>query len=383
MRFIFLLAVLALCGCATQTGPDAKAPLVLKVADYRDLPGWGREQGWGEFAMAFERSCARIVKRSPDGSFGPEAHWGTYADWQAPCRAYLQESPADLRAFLQSWYRPVAVYAGSSDEGLFTGYYEAALRGSRTKNGVYRTPLRLRPEDLVMVDLGEFRKELKGQRIAGRVKGAHLKPYETREQIESGKLPDEHDKALVWVDDPVDAFFVQVQGSGVVMLDDGMPLRIGYDGQNGHPYYAIGRALVAKGVMDKDQISLQTIRAWLEAHPDDAQTLMNANPSYVFFKELYGEGPVGGEGVALTPGRSLAIDRAILPYGMPLWIDVDPPGGSGADIRRLVMAQDTGGAIIGAVRGDLFWGYGSEAERNAGIMKSRGQYWALRPKSIQ
>jgi membrane-bound lytic murein transglycosylase A len=164
------------------------------------------------------------------------------------------------------------------------------------------------------------------------------------------------------------------------MMTDGSAVRVGYDGQNGHPYYAIGRELIKRGELSKDEVSLQTIRAWLESHPEGAADLMYKNPSYVFFRVLKDDGPVGGEGLTLTPQRSLAIDRSKLPYGAPLWVDIDPPSASYGPIRRLMVAQDTGGAIVGAVRGDVFWGYGAEAETLAGIMKSQGRYWILLPK---
>ena len=230
-----------------------------------------------------------------------------------------------------------------------------------------------------MVQLGEFRDDLKGRRIAGRVIDGKLKPYESREQIVAGNWP-HNQEVLVWVDDPVDAFFVQIQGSGVVQLNDGNVMRIGYAGQNGHVYYAIGRELIERGELTKEEVSLQTIRAWLEKNPAQADEIMNTNASYVFFRELDGEGPLGGEGVALTAGRSLAIDRSLISYGVPVWTDIEPPSASVGKIQRLMVAQDTGGAIRGAVRGDVFWGFGERAEAIAGPMKSRGQYWILLPR---
>ena len=227
-----------------------------------------------------------------------------------------------------------------------------------------------------MVDLGAFRDELKGQRIAGRVKGGKLKPYESHKEIISGRLPPAQDNPLVWVDSAVDSFFLQIQGSGIVSLDDGTTMRVGYAGQNGHPYYAVGRELIKRGALTKDNVSMQSIREWMEHNPDEAQDLMTTNKSYVFFRELEGEGPLGGEGVALTAERSLAIDRSIVPYSMPVWIDTDITGG------RLMVTQDTGGAIRGSVRGDYFWGYGSRAEAMAGSMKSKGRYWFLLPKAL-
>jgi membrane-bound lytic murein transglycosylase A len=286
---------------------------------------------------------------------------------------------ANFQTYFEENFQPYAVMADVEPVGLFTGYYEASLRGSREKKEPYVVPLYVRPDDLVMVDLGAFREELKGQRIAGRVEDGNLKPYETREEIVAGKWP-HNDKVVVWVDDPVDAFYVQIQGSGVVTFEDGSTMRIGYAGQNGHPYTAIGKELIVRGALTKENVSMASIRDWLEAHKDQADEIMNTNKSYVFFTELKENGPVGGEGVVLTPGRSLAVDRALMPYGVPLWVDIETPVAGTPDLKRMMIAQDTGGAIRGPVRGDVFWGYGPEAEAMAGPMKSKGRYWVLVPK---
>ncbi len=391
MRFVSLILVLLLAACATPpekptADADKKedAPLVITRSSYAALPGWGGDNfdGWRQ---ALSRSCEKVAVLKPDANFGPDPRFGTAAAWQDACLRFMEMSstaPQSYKAYFERMFTPYEVRAGNETEGLFTGYYEASLRGSLTKQGKYNVPLHARPSDLVMVNLGEFREELKGQRIAGRVKDGNLKPYETREQILAGKLPPAQDKVLVWVDDPVEAFFVQVQGSGVVQLDDGKVMRIGYDGQNGHIYYAIGRELVKRGELTKDNVSMQAIRGWLETHPDQAAELMNTNKSYVFFRALTGEGPIGGQNVALTPGRSLAIDRALLPYGMPVWLDSAPPGDQGERIRKMMITQDTGGAIRGPVRGDYFWGFGADAEHNAGLMKSKGRYWVLIPSTV-
>ncbi|MGB0719976.1 MAG: murein transglycosylase A [Bdellovibrionales bacterium] len=355
--------------------------LTLQSATFADLPDWQNDD-LKTFIPAFEKSCAKILKADATNTFGPLEQAGTYAKWQRLCYDFNQldhSSTNALTHFFETNFTPYSVRAGDNPDGLFTGYYEASLRGSKTRHGPYQTPLYTRPEDLVMVQLGEFREELKGQRIAGRVIGGNLKPYESREQIVAGDWP-HNDKVLVWVDDPVDAFFVQIQGSGIVQLDDGTALRIGYAGQNGHPYYAIGKELYKRGALAKDEISLQTIRNWLEQNPSQAAEIMNTNKSYVFFRELTEEGPIGGQGVALTAGRSLAIDRSLISYGLPVWTDIAAPVTGVAPIRRLMVTQDTGGAIRGPVRGDVFWGYGDTAEAMAGPMKSSGRYWVLLPK---
>lgn len=373
---VFLLPIL-LSSCAG--GPKAPSKDIhLVPASFADLPGWQQDDLQG-FTAALSRSCERILKQNPDSTFGSLKEAGTYLDWQGICLDLKALQPADTRTFIERHFTPYAVNPG--EKGLFTGYYEASLKASRTRHGPYQTPLYTRPGDLVMVNLGDFREELKGQRIAGRVVGGNLKPYETRAQIVSGDWP-HNDKAFLWVDNPADAFFVQVQGSGLVELDTGETVRIGYAGQNGHPYYAIGRELVKRGEVPKDEISMQAIDSWLTQHPDQAAELMNTNRSYVFFKESPDTdgGPTGGSGAALTPLRSLAVDRSLLPYGLPLYVDAAEPAPGYRPFRRLMIAQDTGGAIIGPVRGDVFWGHGKDAEELAGVMKSEGRYWALLPK---
>jgi membrane-bound lytic murein transglycosylase A len=283
---------------------------------------------------------------------------------------------------------------GVEREGLFTGYYEPELRGSRRRHGPYQTPLYREPGDLIQVDLGAFREDLEGRRIAGRIVGGRLEPYHDRRSIDRGALAG-RDLELVWVDDPVDAFFLQVQGSGRIVLEDGTVLRVGYDAQNGHPYTAIGRELVERGEMPLEEVSLQSIRRWLEAHPEEAPDLMATNASYVFFRMLGGAGPLGSLGVPLTPGRSVAVDPRFLPLGAPVWLAGSMPAlpdevASGPSteptepigslpLRRLLVAQDTGGAIRGPVRGDVFWGAGERAEAVAGRMKHPGRLWLLLP----
>lgn len=386
MRFALYIFVLFVTACATQAPKPEKnfsEDLSIKPVSFSVLPNWKNENFIG-IAQAYTRSCDAILKKSAQGNFGSDSRFGRAQEWQIACRKFLKTdktNASEVRSFFEQYFIPYEARAGQNPEGLFTGYFEAALKGSRTRKGPYQFPLRARPDDLVMVNLGEFREELKGQRIAGRVQNGRLKPYETHAEINRGQLPVSQDKTLVWVDSPVDAFFLQIQGSGIVSLDDGTIMRVGYAGQNGHPYYAIGRELVKRGALAKENVSMQSIKAWLKQNPQQAQDLMETNKSYVFFREIEGEGPIGGQGVALTAGRSLAIDRSIIPYGMPVWLTAEHPSGT-QNINRLMITQDTGGAIRGPVRGDYFWGYGEHAEEMAGAMKSSGRYWFLLPKSL-
>lgn len=381
-RFFLLLTILLIAACTStpEIQEDEKPELSLQQASFTDLPGWNKDD-LQTFAYAYSKSCNRILKAREDKTLGALAEAGNVASWQKPCREFLALKKPDnaaLHLFFENHFTPYAVLSDGKPEGLFTGYYEASLKGSRTKSDIYNIPLHARADDLVMVQLGEFREELKGRRIAGRVIDGKLKPYESREEIVVGDYP-HNDKVLVWVDDPIDAFFVQIQGSGVVELAEGGTMRIGYAGQNGHPYYAIGRELIKREALTKENVSMQSIRDWLDANPDQADEIMNTNASYVFFRELEGEGPIGGEGLALTPGRSLAIDRSLLAYGMPIWTDIAPPIEGIGRLQKLMVTQDTGGAIRGPVRGDVFWGYGEQAEELAGPMKSQGRYWILLP----
>jgi membrane-bound lytic murein transglycosylase A len=386
---VFCLCVLMLSACSElPKGGLDEAPdqLVVEAAGYDDLPGWGGDD-LRSFVQAFAKSCGRILKSVQFGNgaqaMGPLAQAGTRQDWAQPCEAFMalgaDASTAVLKDYFEEYFQPYHIRNRGAAEGLFTGYYEASLRGSKVRGGPYQTPLYARADDLVMVQLGEFRDDLKGRRIAGRVVDGKLVPYEDRAEIVAGDWP-HNDKVLVWVDDAVDAFFVQIQGSGIVEMADGSEMRIGYAGQNGHPYYAIGRELIKRGALTKENVSLQSIRAWLLANPAQAEEIMSTNASYVFFKALEGEGPLGGEGVALTAGRSLAVDRSLMAYGLPFWTDIALDAAPNGRLQRLMVAQDTGGAIRGPVRGDVFWGHGARAEELAGPMKARGQYWALLPR---
>jgi membrane-bound lytic murein transglycosylase A len=267
------------------------------------------------------------------------------------------------------------------DTGLITGYYEPLLRGSRARSERYATPLYRVPPDLLVIDLGSVAPETAPLRLRGKLQGRRVVPYASRAEITGGDALDGQE--LLWVDDPVDAFFLQVQGSGRVQFDDGTQVRLGYGDQNGHPYRSIGRWLVERGEMSADQASMQGIKAWIARNPARAKELLDANPSYVFFRELpLGDpaaGPVGALGVPLTPGRSVAVDPRAVPLGAPLVIATTDPG-SGAALTRPMLAQDTGGAIRGPLRFDYFWGFGAAAGESAGRQRHDAAAWLLVPK---
>lgn len=350
--------------------PEPVATPLMTPTTFEALPGW-QQDDLREAWPAFLASCKVLARKD---------------DWRDACTAAGGVNPADgaaIRAFFESRFVPNQVRAADgADTGLITGYYEPMLQGARKRGGAFQTPLYKVPDDLLTVDLGGVYPELKNMRLRGRLVGKKVVPYDTRAEIERAVMPG---KELLWVDDPVEAFFLEVQGSGRVRLaDTGETVRVAFADQNGHPYKAIGRWLVEQGQLPAAQVSAQSIKAWIAAHPERRQELFNANPSYIFFKEERlpdpSVGPKGALGVPLTPARSVAVDQQFLPLGAPVWL-ATTRAGSEAPMQRLMMGQDTGGAIRGAVRADFFYGFGKEAADNAGLMKQRGQIWVLLPKA--
>jgi membrane-bound lytic murein transglycosylase A len=391
-RSWWLLCGLILAACAAE--PRVERPrehvpsFALRPLAYEQLSGWHADDPRAALS-AFRRSCAKLDQYGAATPMGPGPWFGAVGDWRPICAdaATVAEGSADrARDFFEGHFSPYLVVDGDNPEGLFTGYYEPLLFGSRRFGGAYTVPIYRPPDDLVRVDLARFNPALAGYAIYGRVQGGEFVPYHSRADIETGALAD-RGLELLWVDDPIDQFFLQVQGSGQVQLDDGSLTRVGYASQNGHPYRAIGRDLIEIGVLTRDQVSLPAIKAWLEAHPGDAPDIMARNRSYIFFEERPelgpDDGPLGAQGVSLTAGRSLAVDPRYVPLGVPVWLETTVPWPEGvAPLHRLMVAQDTGGAIKGVVRGDVFFGSGARAEAAAGHMKSPGRYALLLPKAL-
>ncbi len=393
LRGFALLGGLLAAGCVAVPVPQPPPPpdqLALTPSSFSALPGWNEERH-AEILPAFGETCRRLAAMPPDRPLGgaeaaaPRA--GRVADWLPLCAEAARLRPGDhaaTRAFFEARFRPWLAQNVSGTRpdpfGLFTGYFEPEVPGSRRRrpDGV---PLLTRPADLVQVELGDFAEDLRGRRTAGRVEQGRLLPYASRAEIERGAL-DGRRLELLWLDDPIDAFFLHIQGSGRVRLAEGGIARVGFAGQNGHPYVPIGRVLVARGVMTQEEVSMQSIRAWLVANPAEARAVMHENPSYIFFREIRGlgpdEGPPGAFGAPLTAERSIAVDRSFIPLGIPVFIDVPHPM-TQQPWRRVLMAQDIGGAIRGPVRGDVFWGTGPAAGEAAGRMRSRGAWWLLLP----
>jgi len=371
------LALLTIAACDRPPGG-----VVLERVAFTDIEGWSADDQASAIG-AFARSCAKLSSLPPDRAMGRDGIAGLAAHWQTACAALPDAQ--DPRAYFENYFQAYAVTADGQGEGLFTGYYEPLLHGSRRRAPGFEVPLRAMPDDLVSVDLGQFDAELDGRRITGHVVDGRLLPYPTRAAIDGGAI-DARSPPLLWVDDAIAKFFLQIQGSGQVRLTDGAVIRVGYAGQNGRPYRAIGRDLIDLGALSRDEVSLQTIRAWLATNPDQATAIMHKNESYIFFRELTelaeASGPLGAQNVTLEPERSLAVDRSFWPMGLPVWLDTTAPMPDGDQPwRHLLIAQDTGGAIRGAIRGDVFWGAGARAEHVAGHMKSMGRMVVLLPKA--
>ena len=287
----------------------------------------------------------------------------------------------ELRAFYEEWFTPYQVFNPDGSElGTITGYYEPKLYGNRTRTSRFRYPLYAVPDDLLQIDMGEAYPQLKDLRLRGRLQGKRVVPYYNRAEIDNGNNGFKG-RELFWVENAVELFFLQIQGSGRVELPDGSLVKVGYADQNGMPYVSVGKKLVEMGELKLEEASMQGIKAWGEKNPDKLGGLLAQNPSYVFFRELPNglSAPLGALGVPLTDEYSLAVDPRTVPLGLPVFLATTYPNDN-APLNRLMLAQDTGGAIKGAVRADFFWGFGERAAAQAGKMKQQGRMWVLFPK---
>jgi membrane-bound lytic murein transglycosylase A len=363
--------------------------VTLTPVSFIALPGWSTSDARAALA-AFRRSCATFAKEPPTHALGGAGYAGAVADWEGVCAAAPGGNTSEdaARRYFETWFAPLSVAAGSDTDALFTGYYEPEIHGSRRRHGVYATPVYGAPDDLVSADLGLFRENLKGEHVTGRVLGHTFVPYFSRAQIDADGLA--RAPVLLYADDPVQVFFLHIQGSGRVRLDNGAFVRLAYAGQNGRPYTPVGRVLIEQGAVDRSQMSMQAIRSWMQTHADAARSVMESDQSFVFFKLTpLGDpalGSPGSEGVALTPEASIAVDEHLHALGAPFFVAANAPDPDPSKperpLNRLFVAQDTGGAIKGAARADVFWGFGHNAESTAGRMKSTGQLFVLLPKPL-
>jgi membrane-bound lytic murein transglycosylase A len=363
--------------CALQSRncpppPPPAAHLEYRLVPWSHVPGWTTDelqQAW----PAFLAGCAAV---------------GRPVRWAAACRAGEELHPLatqDVRAFFEHYFDAYSmlerVGRRTLRDGLVTGYFEPLLHGDRAPSAQFNTPLYSPPPDLLTVELASLYPELKGKRVRARLEGNRVVPYYSRADLDHDAALEGHQ--IVWVDDPIDAFLLEVQGSGRVQLPDGQTIRLHYADENGQPYRSIGRYLIERGELTLAEATLPGIRAWALNHPARVQELLDADPSVVFFREEPlgdpAQGPTGALGVALTAGRSIAVDPAFVPLGAAVFLATTFPG-SNLALQRLVFAQDTGGAIRGPLRADFFWGTGSQAAEQAGRTRQSGSEWLLWPK---
>ncbi len=348
---------------SAPAGPTRAADAPLAIAPLPALPA-------AEAALAsFRRSCPGLTRRE-DLSGLTRA-----ADWQAACTAAATVAPGQsaAEAFFRSHFSGISVAGGS---GFATGYYEPEIAASLTRQSGYGVPLYRRPPDLIDVPLGDFAASLKGRTVRGRVQGNRLVPYAPRADIDAALAG--KGLEIAWAADPYEAFFLEIQGSGRLRLPDGRIMRIGYDGQNGRDYVAIGRLLIEQGRLERGKAGMKEILAWLRANPADAPAVLNANPSKIFFRVREGDGPIGAMGVAVAPSVSVAADPAFIPLGAPLLVETTRSL-DGAAVNAVMVAQDTGGAIKGANRIDLFLGAGAAAAAQAGAQAAPARIILLLP----
>jgi len=366
------LIVASLAGCVGKPPAEIPPPEV-NVTSLKQVP-WAQVDGWvldrpAAALVAFQQSCKAIGKRE---------------QWRQACSEAVKISTVgekNSRDFFESYFQPYQVRnADGSADGLITGYYGPELLGSRVPTKEYKYPLYRQPDDMLIIDLDSLYPELSQYRLRGRIVGNRVVPYFDRSEIDNGENP-LAGQELFWVKDPVELFFLQIQGSGRIRLPNGELVMVNYANQNGHPYRSIGKLLLERNEMARDQMSMQNIRNWVAENPEAGQELLAENPSYVFFRELPAEfqSPPGALGVPLTALRSLAVDPRTIPLGAPVFLSTTFPG-TDFPLKQLMVAQDTGGAIKGEVRADFFWGMGNDAGKIAGKMKQDGRLWVLLPK---
>jgi membrane-bound lytic murein transglycosylase A len=375
LALIFLIA-----GCQTKTSPPPTLPIIqvppvvsptFMLAQWSAIPDWTTldlTPSW----PALQQSCHALRFKTK---------------WLAACAAAVKVDFADTsaqRIFYETWFTPFQVLnQDGTDHGLITGYYEPLLKGSRQKSDRFQFPIYGAPDDLLEIDMSDTYPQLKGLHLRGRLERKKVVPYFSRAEIDAGvSLLQGHE--LFWVENAVELFFLQIQGSGRIELEDGQRVKIGYAEQNGHPYISIGKKLIDMGELKPEEASMQSIKKWADNNPERLATLLGQNPSYIFFRELPDtlSAPLGALGVPLTNEYSLAVDPHTIPLGVPVFLSTTLPN-SNEPLNRLMYAQDTGGAIKGAVRADFFWGFGEMAGIHAGSMKQSGRMWVLFPKGME
>lgn len=382
----FLLTIVLVIMVAACTIPKGRA--LYRIHSFR-YPHFEDDMQYDGLEQSILQSIA-YLQRVPPGrqfAFGKDTYGAEHMMQSLEkFLAFIQTNPSqkELRKFIQANYRVYrSIGSGWSKEVLYTGYYEPSFEGTMEKSTTYPVPVLGRPDNLIKIDLSSFSEKYAGKSITGRITDHTVVPYYDRREIEEGGVLDGNAPVLAWLKDPVDLFFLQIQGSGRIYLDNGAMLNVHYDTSNGRPYRSIGRLLIEEGKIPKSEMSMQRIRSYFENHPDETANILFYNPSYVFFK-LEEDGPLGFLEVKLTPGRSLALDRRLFPLPALAFIETQKPlvDGSGQITNwemfsRFVLSQDIGGAIRGPARADVFWGGGTYAEIAAGHMQHKGKLFLL------
>jgi membrane-bound lytic murein transglycosylase A len=384
---VLLLARAAAADCPPEDAeppPPAHDQLTLTKAAWADLPGW-KDDKLAEAVPSFLASCARIAELDDSAPVGADGHGGLAKQWRHACAAAIKLKAGDdtaARAFFETEFAPWVAAGKTGPVGKLTGYYVQEMHGSKTQHGAFKYPVYARPADLVEVDLTPFIRDAHARRIWGKLENGSVVPYFTREEIRKGALAGKG-LELLYVDDPVDLLFAQIEGSAKVKIDDGSTIWLEFAGKNGRAYKGVGAAMKAE--LKPGEGTMIGIRKWFNEHAARFDEIVDQNASYVFFKPSKDPGAVGSEQVILTPRRSMAIDRAFIAHGTPIWVDARAPnvGKPGTSPwQHLLVAQDTGGGILGAVRGDIYWGDDRDAEELGGRMGGPGRYWLLLPKGV-
>ena len=392
-RFILLLLTLFLMSCAdmshkgekvTEAKSNCDCPKIkTEKEELAKIPDYGllKKSDWSAIESSLEsdnlipawtawlRSCSALKQKDA---------WKKVCDIADDIK---ESSDENIQNYFKKYFNVyLATNMDGSETGMITGYYEPVLKGSKVKTSHYKVPLYTTPKDLITVDLGEVYPELKSKRLRGKLVGNKLVPYLSRADIDGQGAPLAGNE-IVWVEDPVEAFFLEIQGSGIIHFDNGDIMQIGYADQNGYPFKAIGSALIQKKEITMAEASMEGIKSWAKKNISKLREFLNMNASYVFFRKLPNDlpGPIGALGVSIEAERSVAIDPKFIPLGAPIFLSTTQPNTSDP-LERLMVAQDTGGAIRGGVRADFYWGSGDEAGRKAGSMKQQGKIWALLPK---
>ena len=364
--------------------PSPSHGVKLKAGNFTQLPGWGRSK-MKQSLLAFRISCHAFLKQNPNDSVGSQYIPLKAKDWYPACNASNDvdiNSEKALRAFFQTWFTPVEFHQEAPVKGLFTGYYLPLLQGSLKKSKNYSVPIYALPPNLLTANLRDFSHDLPHKRIVGHVVSKKILPFYARADIDKGVLA-RKTKVLAWVNNALDRLILETEGSGVVALQEGGRLAVGYAGDNGAKYRSVASILIKKGRMSADEASMPHIRKYFKSHPDEFNPVMNQNQSFVFFHPLPKNEVHGSQGVALSAGYSLAVDRKWIPMGVPLWLTTtvnNLKSNTPEAFNRLMIAQDTGGSIRGMVRGDIYMGEGEEATAIATHIRSEGHYWLLLPR---